>query len=134
MITSALAQKLVAKALEMAAEKFKRPICVAVCDPYGFLVAFGRTDGAPVRSIDISQGKAYTAARMGVNTSAFLERLHKENIIAGYFCDPKLTGLPGGSVFKDASGVMVGAAGVSGLAPSEDQEITDMLAEMVKNG
>ena len=53
MISSQMAQTLVVKAIEMAAEKFKRPICVAVCDTYGFLLAFGRMDGAPVRSIDI---------------------------------------------------------------------------------
>ena len=71
---------------------------------------------------------------MGVNTGAFLERLHRENIPAGYFCDSKLTGLPGGSIFKDAEGKAVGAGGISGLAPSEDQEIADMMAELVKKG
>ena len=131
MISSELAQKMVGKAIEMATTKFKRPICVAVCDSYGFLLAFGRMDGAPIRSIEISQGKAYTAARMGVNTSAFLDRLHKENIVASYFCDSKLTGLPGGSVLKDAAGNIVGAAGISGLTPSEDQEIADMMVGLL---
>ena len=126
------AQVLVAKAVEKAAAEFKRPICVAVCDKYGFLTAFGRMDGAPVRSIAISEGKAYTAARMGVNTDAFLERLHRDNVPASYFCDEKLTGMPGGAVLKDAGGVIVGAAGISGLAPHEDQAIANMMAEMMK--
>jgi uncharacterized protein GlcG (DUF336 family) len=126
-----MAQALVAKAIEKATEDYKRPICVAVCDKYGFLLAFGRMDGAPVRSIAISQGKAYTAARMGVNTDAFLERLHRDNVPAGYFCDTQLTGLPGGSVLKDANGNMAGAAGISGLAPQEDQAIANMMAEIL---
>src|SRR5664280_2176617 len=95
-----MAQNMVVKAVEKAAAEFKRPICVAVCDKYGFLLAFARMDGAPVRSIEISQGKAYTAARMGVNTDAFLERLHRENIPASYFCDARLTGMPGGCILK----------------------------------
>jgi glc operon protein GlcG len=132
MINSQLAQEMVAKAIEMAIEKYKRPICVAVCDNYGFLLAFVRMDGAPVRSIEISQGKAYTAARMCVNTNVFLERLHRENISASYFCDSKLTGLAGGSIFKDAAGNIVGSGGVSGLTSAEDQEIADMMAEMAK--
>lgn len=134
MMSIELAQTLVSKALEKAIGEFKRPICVSVCDKYGFLLAFARMDGAPVRSIEISQGKAYTAARMGVNTDAFLERLHRDNVPASYFCDARLTGMPGGSILKDAAGNLVGAAGTSGLAPHEDQAIANMMAEMVQKG
>lgn len=66
-------QQLIEKAFTQATKEFKRPICVAICDQFGFLVAFARMDGAPIRSIQISQGKAYTAARMSVNTDVFLE-------------------------------------------------------------
>lgn len=130
-LTSKLVQKLIALALEKAETEFKRPICVTICDPYGFRLAFARVEGAPIRTIAISEGKAYTAARMGVNTDAFLERLHQENIPASYFCDEKLTGLAGGTVLKDADGMLVGAVGVSGLASSEDQEIADAVAAVV---
>jgi uncharacterized protein GlcG (DUF336 family) len=126
-----LVQSLITKAVDMAARDYKRPVCVAVCDKYGFLLGFARMDGAPVRSIAISQGKAYTAARMCVNTDAFLERLYRENVPASYFCDEKLTGLPGGAVLKDKAGNIVGAAAVSGLAPTEDQVISNMMAAAV---
>ena len=125
------AQLLVTKALEMAAADFQRPICVAVCDTQGFLLAFARGDGAPVRSVQISQGKAYSAARMGVNTEAFLARLHRENIEASYFCDDRLTALPGGAVLKNADGQVLGGAGISGLTSAEDQTIANALAELV---
>ena len=134
MISLELAQTLVSRAIDKAGGEFGRPICVAVCDNYGFLLAFARMDGAPVRSIRISQGKAYTAARMGVNTDAFLERLNRENVPAGYFCDTELTGLPGGTVLKDSAGNMVGGAGISGLAPHEDQEIANMMVEILNQG
>jgi len=131
-ISLQMAQTLVSKAIEKATADFKRPICVAVCDKYGFLIAFGRMEGAPVRSIALSQGKAYSAARMGVDTDAFLERLHRENVPASYFCDERLTGLPGGTVLKDAVGDMVGGAGISGLKPEEDLAIANMMATVIK--
>ena len=131
-ISLQLAQTLVDKAIAKAAADFRRPICVAVCDKYGFLLAFGRMDGAPVRSIALSQGKAYSAARMGVDTDAFLERLNRENIPAGYFCDDKLTGLPGGVVLKDSKDELIGGAGISGLKPEEDLAIANMMAVAVK--
>lgn len=123
------AQILMNLALEKAKTDYKRPICVAICDHYGFLMCFSKMDGAPVRSIAISQGKAYTAARMGVNTANFLERLHRENIPASYFCDEKLTGLAGGAVLKNKQGVVIGATGISGLTPEEDQAIADVMSE-----
>ena len=118
------AQELVQRALSKAAAEFKRPICVAVCDAYGFLVAFARQDGAPIRSIWISQQKAFTAARMGVSTEAFLARLRKDNIEAAWFGE-NLVALPGGNVVKDDAGRVIGAIGISGLAAHEDQQVAD---------
>jgi len=124
----ALAQRLVEKALETAAAKFKKPICISIVDPAGFLLAFARQDGAPLRSIQISEGKAYTAARMGVTTQAFFERCKRDEIVPIDFCDPKLTKLAGGAPLKNSAGKMIGAAGVSGLTSAEDQEVVDLLA------
>ena len=122
------AQDLLRRAMAMAMQDHGRPICAAVCDDRGFPLAFARMNGAPVRSIRISQGKAYSAARMGVSTQALLERLHREQIEVGYFCDPEVTALPGGSPLKDATGRLLGAVGVSGLSSEQDQAITDAVA------
>jgi glc operon protein GlcG len=122
------AQELVKKALEKAATEFKKPICVTIVDRFGFLLAFARMDKAPIRSIRISFGKAYTAARMETNTDTFLERLQKENITPAYFCDEKLTGLPGGAVIKNKEGNIIGAIGISGLTLKEDQMIASSVA------
>ena len=118
------AQKLVQRALSKAASDFKRPICVSVCDAFGYLVAFGRQDGAPIRSIWIAQQKAFTAVRMGMSTEAFLARLRKDNLEASWFGEG-LVALPGGNVIKDASGTVIGAIGISGLAAHEDQQVAD---------
>jgi glc operon protein GlcG len=127
-LTLAQAQALVQRALSKAQADHGRPICAAVCDERGLLLAFARMDGAPARGVRIAQGKAYSAARMGSTTEAVLARLHREQIEIGYFCDPELTALPGGSPLKDAGGRLVGAIGVSGLASAEDQAITDAVA------
>jgi glc operon protein GlcG len=123
-------QTMLAEAVTIAQARFGRPVCVSVCDSHGFLAGFYRMDGAPVRSIQLSQQKAYTCARMGVSTEAFLARLRREDISIGYFCDPLLTALPGGAVFSDAQGRMQGGIGISGLAPAEDQELADALARL----
>jgi uncharacterized protein GlcG (DUF336 family) len=126
-MTLSTAEDLIARATAKAASEFKRPICVAVCDAYGFLVAFRRMDGAPIRSIEIAQRKAFTAVRMGVTTEAFLARIQKDNILASYFGDD-LCALPGGVPVKDASGVITGAIGISGLAAHEDHAIAAAVA------
>lgn len=127
-LTLTIARDLIAQAMAYAEQNFKKPVCVSVCDATGLLLAFVRMDGAPVRSVAISQGKGYSAARMGVTTQAVLERLHREHIEIGYFCDPLLTALPGGSPLKDKEGVLRGAIGVSGLTSAEDQQVTDFIA------
>jgi glc operon protein GlcG len=118
------AQDIVKRAIDKAAAEFKRPICVSVCDRYGFLVAFARMDGAPIRSVWIAQQKAFTAVRMGISTAAFLERLRKDNLEANWFGEG-LVALPGGNVVKNSSGEVIGAVGISGLAAHEDQIIAD---------
>jgi len=128
------AQTLAQNAMAKVTQDYGRPICVAVCDDKGFLLAFARMAGAPVRSIRISQGKAYTSARLGVTTEALLARIHREQIEVSYFCDPDLTAMPGGSPIKDASGKLLGAIGVSGLTSAEDQTITDAMAAGVLAG
>ena len=125
------AQRIVEHLVSEAKQTFGKPVCVAVCDTYGFLIAFARADGGPVRSIALSQQKAYTCARIGTSTPAFLERLRRENIDIGYFCDPLLTALPGGALLHDGDGRVVGAVGVSGLAPDEDQQLADSASALI---
>jgi glc operon protein GlcG len=124
-------KELLDHAVQKITADYRRPACVSLCDENGFLLGFHRMDGGPIRSIQISQSTAYTAIRMGVSTDAFLERLRKDNISIQYFMDPLLTALPGGSLLKDKNGKIVGAAGVSGLATSEDQLVTNDLASLV---
>ncbi|WP_260954350.1 GlcG/HbpS family heme-binding protein [Pseudomonas citri] len=121
-------QALIAEATRMAGKEYNRPISVAVCDANGLLVAFAREPDAPIRTIAIAQGKAYTAARMGVETSSFHERLQREQLRPDDFCDAGLTALPGGAHICDATGKTVGAIGISGLTAAQDQIIATAVA------
>ena len=67
-----LAGQLLAAATARARDVYRKPVCVSVCDAFGFLLVFARMDGAPVRSIQIAQQKAYTCTRMGGSTVVFL--------------------------------------------------------------
>ena len=126
-------QRFGAVAVAKAAADFHRPICVSACEESGFLVAFARMEGAPLRSISISQGKAFTAVRLGVPTDKFLTRLQQDHLEASYF-GGHLIPLPGGNLLKVANGKVLGAIGVNGLALNEDQSITETLVEMANSG
>jgi glc operon protein GlcG len=104
------------------------PVAISICDPAGSLVALIKMDGVPSRSVNLSQHKAYTAARMQTTTEAFMERLHKEKIEIAYFCDPKLTPFPGGAPIKALDGSIIGAVGISGRASAEDQRLANYAA------
>ncbi len=123
-------QKMLQQAMDKAKADYGKPICVAISDQAGELIGFVKMDGAPLRSIQISQRKAYTAARICVTTGAFMERLQREKILASDF-DPNYSGLPGGTPLKNKEGKIIGAIGISGLAASEDQAITDFVAGIV---
>jgi uncharacterized protein GlcG (DUF336 family) len=130
-LTLDLARKLIEIGKEKATKDFGRPICIAIGDDSGALLTFDRMEGAPLRSIRISQQKAYTAIRMGVSTDVFLGRLQQDNLEISYYCDPGLTALPGGNLLKNKAGKIIGSVGVSGLAVSEDQSITEYIAKIV---
>ena len=90
-------------------------------------------EGAPLRSIEISQNKVFTAVRMGVATDKFQARLEHDRLEASYFGE-RMTPLPGGNLLTDPKGKVLGAIGVSGLALSEDQSVTESLAELANAG
>jgi uncharacterized protein GlcG (DUF336 family) len=128
------AQGLILRAAEWAKANDGRPVSIAICDANGFLMAFSRMDGAPIRTIQIALGKAYTAIRMGSSTDAFLARLRAEALEIRNFCDPLLTALPGGALLKNSDGVVLASVGISGLAPKDDQRLADYVADLVRIG
>lgn len=107
------------------------PVCAAIADAHGDLIAFGRMDGAPVRSIVLSRAKAFTCIYMDRDTHEFRAMMDKFDFELNWFGNSRLTALPGGIRIKDGSGC-VGAIGLSGRLAEEDQVLALLGAEFLK--
>jgi glc operon protein GlcG len=99
-----------------------RDAAVAVVDAHGELVAFLRTDGCGLASINIAIHKAFTAARERVESSVLGERSRTGGFPITNFGDPRYVGW-GGGVPIVVAGAVIGAIGVSGLPEADDVEL-----------
>ena len=99
-----------------------RPVCVAITDEHGDLVAFGRMEGAPVRSSTMATNKSYTAARLERDSDTWGKQIIDGSQSASWFGDPNYTGLPGGLVIKEGDHFL-GGIGVSGRTGAEDKDL-----------
>jgi glc operon protein GlcG len=95
---------------------------VAVVDPHGELVAFLRTDGCPLASINNAVNKAFTAAREGATSQVVGERSRDDKFPLTNFGDPRYIGW-GGGIPIVVNGTVIGAVGVSGLPEEIDVEL-----------
>lgn len=112
-VVDTIADELVARGLGAA---------VAVVDPHGELVAFVRTEGCPLASINNAVNKAFTAAREGVASKAVGDSSRDEGFPLTNFGDPRYIGW-GGGVPIIVEGAVIGAVGVSGLAEEVDMDL-----------
>jgi uncharacterized protein GlcG (DUF336 family) len=127
-IDLAEAQRIIDQGLQLAAGDGGKPVVIAVSDPYGVLLALARMDGAPVRSVRIAMNKAYTAARTTSSTQALAKRLKDEGRDVHVFGDPEFSLFPGGSPVRLDDQTTVGAVGISGRSPEDDQSLADRIA------
>jgi uncharacterized protein GlcG (DUF336 family) len=94
---------------------------VAVVDPNGDLVAFGRMDGAQLASVAISQHKARVAARYRRPTKAFEDAVQKFGFNYILTLDDVIASR-GGIPLIDG-GKIIGAIGCSGGTGSQDEVV-----------
>jgi uncharacterized protein GlcG (DUF336 family) len=109
------------------------PMNIAVVDEGGNLVAFERMDGAWLGSIDIAQGKAYTARAFNMSTKELSEYAQPGGPLFGIHASNqgRLIIFAGGIPLK-IDGLVVGAVGVSGGTIDQDQEVALAAAEKYK--
>ena len=122
-LTLAKASVIVDRALTKASEMKIQPLCVAVLDDGGHLVALKRADGASILRPTIAIGKAWGAIGMGESTRHLAKRLKDLPSFLGALSD-----MSGGKVVPVAGGVLImdgatiiGAAGASGATSEEDE-------------
>jgi glc operon protein GlcG len=127
-ITMDKAQALIQAAM---AEATKRgwALNVAVVDPNGDLVAFGRMDGAQLASVPISQHKARVAARYRRPTKAFEDAVQKFGFNYILTLDDVIASR-GGIPLIDG-GKIIGAIGCSGGTGSQDEVVCTAGASLI---
>lgn len=97
-------------------------VAVAVYDPTGHLVAFGRSDYVATPSIQFALDKGWTAAGLGKSTEAFARRAQEKPSLAMGLGGRERLMVWGGGVAIISDGVCVGGIGVSGASDHEDIE------------
>lgn len=107
------------------------PVGAAITDAHGDLVAFGRMDGAPMRTIALSRNKAFTAIYMDRDTTVFRDMLDQYSFDLTWFVHPQLTALPGGVRVLHGDACL-GAIGLSGRSADQDHELAALGLEFLK--
>jgi glc operon protein GlcG len=123
------AQKIVS-AIQKKLERQKKGAAIAVCDAHGELLAFLRTDGCKLPSVNIAINKAFTAAREAKDSWEVGQSSKEKNWPMSNFGDLRYTAW-GGGVTIVYKGQVVGAVGVSGLPEEEDMVLAKMGAEII---
>ncbi len=116
-------------ALQAELEKQGKGAAIAVADAQGELLAFLRTDGCKLPSINIAINKAFTAAREQKESWDVGESSRRKSHPMTNFGDLRYTAWGGGVPIVYA-GQVVGAVGVSGLPEEDDMVLARQGAAM----
>lgn len=103
-------------------ERTERGAAVAVVDDHGELLAFVRTDGCRLPSVNIAINKAYTAAREQTESKSVGDASRTEGFPMTNFGELRYVSWGGGVPISN-DGRVIGAVGVSGLPEADDMEL-----------
>jgi uncharacterized protein GlcG (DUF336 family) len=118
------ARTIVVRALAHARSSDFPPMTVAVLDAAGRLVAFAGEDGSSLLRERIARGKAHGALNMGVGSRSLAARAVANPAFVNSLvslADGNLVPVPGGVLIRDANDAVIGAVGVSGHLPDDDE-------------
>jgi len=110
----------IAAAAEAEAKKRNATVVIVVVDDGGYPLVLKRLDDTQVASVEVGIGKARTAAIFRRPSREFEEQIKKGRVASLVL--PGATPLQGG-VPLIANGKVVGAIGISGNTPQEDEDI-----------
>ncbi len=123
------AMKIAAAAAQAEAARRGATVVIAVVDDGGNLIVLHRLDDTQVASVDVGIGKARTAAIFRRPSKEFEDQIRSGRVAA--LALPGATPLQGG-VPITVDGKVVGAIGVSGNTPQEDEDIAKAGAALFK--
>lgn len=118
-------------AVRQELEDHDQGAAVAVVDAHGELIAFLRTDGCPLASINNAIHKAFTAARERRPSREVGQAARDEQFPLTNFGDLRYTGWGGGLPLV-VDGQVVGAVGVSGLPEAADIALAELGAAALR--
>jgi len=116
-----------AKKIIAAAKKSNSGGVIAVVDDGGNLTALERLDDTQVASVEVAIGKARTAAIFRRPSKVFEDQIRDGRVAA--LALPGATPLQGGIPIT-VDGKVIGAIGVTGNSPREDEDIAKAGAAM----
>ena len=114
------AAKKIAAAAEAEAKKRGATVVIVVVDDGGHLLLLERLDDTQVASVEVGIGKARTAAIFRRPSKVFEDQVREGRVAA--LALPGATPLQGGVPIL-YEGKVIGAIGVSGNTPQEDEDI-----------
>jgi uncharacterized protein GlcG (DUF336 family) len=123
-ISLGAARTIVVRALAHARSSDFPPMTVAVLDAAGRLVAFAGEDGSSLLRERIARGKAHGALHMGVGSRSLAARAAAEPAFVNSLvslAEGNLVPVPGGVLIRDDNDAVIGAVGVSGHLPDDDE-------------
>ncbi|MDB5475117.1 MAG: GlcG protein [Phenylobacterium sp.] len=118
------AGRIVDAGLKHARERSFRPMSIAVLDAGGHLVAFKREDRSGILRAEIAQGKAWGVLGMGHGARDLFMRSKEAPAFYAAIAatsQGRVIPVPGGVLIRDAAGDILGAVGVSGDMPDNDE-------------
>ena len=116
-------------AIQAEVEKEGKGAAIAVVDEHGELLAFLRTDGCRLSSINIAINKAYTAAREHKPSKEVGNSSRENQWPFTNFGELRYTGWGGGMPLL-YQGEIIGGVGVSGLPEEEDMVLAKLGANL----
>lgn len=119
---SAGAVQTILSTAEATAKKNGWKVSIAVVDQNGDLLGFIRLDGASLGTVQISQGKARTAARFARPTKVYADRIANDTL--NFLSVDGVYALQGGLPILH-NGMVIGAVGVSGVTSAQDEQIAE---------
>ncbi len=117
--------KKIATTAEAEATKRGATIVIVIVDDGGYVLLLERLDDTQVASVDVGIGKARTAAIFRRPSKVFEDQVRDGRVAA--LALPGATPLQGGIPIT-FEGKVIGAIGVSGNTPQEDEDIAKVAA------
>lgn len=123
-ITLAQADQIATDTLKAGRGLKLAPLTVVVLDAGGHAVVVKREDGAGIMRVELATAKAWGALGMGFGGRELARRAQK---MPGLFAslnavsDGRMAPVAGSALLRDATGVVIGAIGVSGDTSDNDE-------------